>query len=136
MTEQEIHLSPHAIERYIERVKPSLQGVPKSKALAREEIHRLIVAAGEVTPEIDYIEGREQFDCYLEIAPGIALCLRHMDRDTLLAVTTIIRGSAHPAAVRRRRAEKRKKKKASQAAKRRERIARKVGQARPEGKYE
>jgi hypothetical protein len=121
-----VFISNHAADRYVDRVKPHL-----TRDTARGEIQRLLQTAGEMTPFCDYCE-EEHFDAYIEIAPGISLALRHEDKDSMLAVTTIIRTGARPGVVEHRRRVKKKRKQRSRAQKRHEQIARRRGEARPE----
>jgi hypothetical protein len=121
-----IRVSEHAVERYIERVKPTF-----NLKTARAEIERLLEGQ-EPVPYVEYVHRREMFDAFIELAPGICLCLRHLSSDTMEAITTTIRTGATPAERQRKRKEKRERKRRSQAQKNRERFARREGRAKPE----
>lgn len=115
-------LTEHAVARYQDRVKPWLD-----PADAEHEIHRL-AANVEPVPEVEFLNGDEEFDCYVELAPGIALaCVA--DSAQLTAVTCLIRTGQNQAERRSRRHEKRVRKQRARAQKRREQIARRLGQS-------
>lgn len=66
-----IALTEHAIERYVERVKPHLE-----LAEARAELERLAdMCPGPSEPPAHLRERRDDADAFAEIAPGIWLVL-------------------------------------------------------------
>lgn len=126
MSKYPIGLTTHALDRYIERVKPHLD-----RAEAKVEIQRLLSVAPDPTGRCDYVDEGEQFDAYIELAPGITLGLRHESDHSLTAVTTMIRTGENHSTKSQRRHEKRRRRRKAQAQKRRERLDRQNGRAKP-----
>lgn len=123
-----IGVTDHAVSRYIDRVKPHF-----TFKQAKDEILWLVKREdAEIVPTLDYHDEERQFDAFIELAPGIALCCEAQGNNKLVGVTTIIRTGARPSVIRTRRREKRKRKQVSRQQKYREQIARKRGEARPE----
>jgi hypothetical protein len=127
-------VTSHAVERYVERVKPML-----SKRDARRELEQLASQQRLLVPAPNYITSRDH-DGVIELAPGIALLVRRgqpTDHADYLGVTVETQGAHSPEYAERRRQEKRKRRRKKQAQKFRERTDRRTGIGkRPEEKYE
>jgi hypothetical protein len=95
-----IRLTNHAVDRYIERVKPALD-----RDAARSELQALVRAAGEPSSEQPEWHAREvPCSLYLEISDGIVATVQEQ------AVTSVItRGGSGPDAKERRKREKKKR---------------------------
>lgn len=111
-----IGLTDHAIQRYVERVKPQML-----RRHAQAELERLVEMAGEPGPVPDWM--RPKVPCQaLVLSDGIALVIVSED-GRLTAATCMVRGTLSPevraaqkAAKRRRRAQRRAKQHAGRPA--------------------
>lgn len=94
MSELPIGISDHAVERYVERVRPGLGFVA-----ARRELRRLIEAGTLTATAPEWVaESADVSDAYLD-AGDVAICL-NVDNSRggrkLVAATVLIRGSLPP----------------------------------------
>lgn len=114
-------ITDHAVDRYIERVKPLL-----TKELARREIEALLATqGGEINPQAPSwipFESRAErdFTGWIELSDGIALAFM-----ANRAVSVFVRSGVSPTYRAHRRAAKKRKRRHSQAQKQRERNDRK-----------
>lgn len=102
-----LKLSSHAIARYHERVRPTVE-----REQAEHELRALLELAGEPGPAPDDYDLTEPNDAALEVSDGVLLLFRYDNpaRSALIATTVAVRGCGYFA--RQRRAEKRKRKRA------------------------
>lgn len=88
-------VTSHAVERYQERVKPTL-----TRTQANVELRALVEAAGEPTAQApDWVHRPRRADAYLEVAPGVALTVQATSSGRQMIVTCLTRGE-HAAEVR------------------------------------
>ncbi len=104
-----VSLTDHAVERYIERVRPGL-GYPAAKA----DLLRLIEQHGVMVDRPDwYSPGRTtQADRFVQVAPGVLLPCMVMQAGRLRAMTVICHGHVSDAHRADRNARRRARKRA------------------------